>query len=562
MSDTNIDGDLHVGEGVAGPDGGAVVAQVIPRSASEAAVAQVDTVECSVCLEVVTFEDGAKCRQCKAMYHDECAKRFIEERPICPVRGVRLGPNCPMCRVKFPLVASYRIGILGFYSIYRKKIIETLKLNMHVITRRLVADHAQQVENFRTVEEKDAFCSDMVRSQINRLGQRYAEMFNRNIDKHVVPSMRRSEELLNKHEANIVVSQETLKGIFRNIFKDTFNARVSKLRQIKIYVLVEWKSEELLGQWRRSGFCQDFIGMFFERHKDDQQVIMLQRFSWTSEFARYVSDNNKKLMKNVRDSEKLVFQMVKDFDSVFDVWLRNSFIEQKFLAELHSSVWKNDGDLLRITEAVEKVFAKPVLWDMFYDDIGERFAEHLRERKLDSIVDEIYGKLKLVNIGLCFEHIGMDVMFDYVYRQRELGETLPPADEFIDNFMQTCDLRCIYQTYFRVYVSNQVLSEVDARYALQDGDSEQIQMRVIQIGCDAFAARDESADKLLLRLYMRRENRDWTDPQLYKTYFEENEEYQDFFRRRRDPSYVVGSCSDVAGYELARHVMERLLLDN
>jgi hypothetical protein len=61
---------------------------------------------------------------------------------------------------------------------------------------------------------------------------------------------------------------------------------------------------------------------------------------------------------------------------------------------------------------------------------------------------------------------------------------------------------------------------------------------------------------------LRRENRSWTNPQIYKTYFEENEEYQDFFRRRRDPSYVVGSCSDVAGYELARHVIERLLLDN
>lgn len=551
MSDANICDDLHVGEGVAGPDGGAVVAQVIPGFAREAAVAQMDTHECSICLEVVTLENGAKCRQCKAMYHDECAKSFMEERP-----------NCPMCRVKFPLVASNRIGILGFYSIYRKKIIETLKLNMRVITKRLVVDHAQQVENFRTKEEKDDFCSNMVRTQINHIGQRYADLFNGNINKHVVPSMRRSEELLNKHEANIRISKESLKLIFRNIFKDTFNARVLKLRQIKIDVFVDWKSEELLGQWRRSGFCQNFIDMFFERHKDDQQVIMLHRFSWTSEFTRFLSDNNKKLMKSLRESEKIVHQMVEDFDSVFDVWMRNSFIEQKLLTELHCSVWKSDGDLLRITRAVENVFAKPVLWNMFYDDMGERFAAHLRARKLDSIVDEIYGKLVLVNIGLCFEHIGMDFMFDYVYRQRELGETLPPADEFIDTFMQTCDWQWIYQTYFRVYVSKQVLSEVDARYALQDGDSEKVNMRVIQFGCDVYAARDESSDSLRLRLYMRRENRDWTDPQLYKTYFEENEEYQDFLRRRRDPSYVVGSCSDVAGYELARHVIERLLLDD
>jgi hypothetical protein len=551
MSDANIDGDLHVGEGVAGPDGGAVVAQVIPRSASEAAVAQVDTVECSVCLEVVTFEDGAKCRQCKAMYHDECAKQFIKERP-----------NCPMCRVKFPLVANDRIGVIGFYSAFKNKIINSLIFSMPVILKRLVVDHAQHVENLKTETMASDFFKDLERTQTNILEERLIAMFNRYINRHIVPSMRRSDHVLNRHEIIFRTSKNELRIAFRELLKNAFEKRVLELRSIRIQDLVDWKSEELIGQWRRSGFYQDFIGMIFERHKDYQQVVILHRFSWTSDFTRYLRDNNVKLYENIQKSEKFVHQMIEDFDNLNDMWLRNVGIERTFLSSLHSSVWKCKYDELHVSKAIDKVFSTDVVIKFFYDDLGERFAAHLCERKLDFIVDEIYGKLKLVKIGLCFEHIGMDVMFDYVYRQRELGETLPPADEFIDNFMQTCDLRCIYQTYFRVYVSKQVLSEVDARYALQDGDSEKIKMRVIQIGCDAFAARDEPADKLLLRIYLRRENRSWTNPQIYKTYFEENEEYQNFLGRRRDPAYVVGSCSDVAGYELARHVIERLLLDN
>ena len=161
------------------------------------------------------------------------------------------------------------------------------------------------------------------------------------------------------------------------------------------------------------------------------------------------------------------------------------------------------------------------------------------------------------DISDCLKIVAMDNLHNYVYRQVELGESLPPVHEFIDNYVQSCDMLWIYRVYFRVYVTKRVLRVMDVSYALDDAVAQKVMMLVVQFGCDELPVREEENHRLTLSQFMYLKADSFTHMGNFLRWYALDDDYRAFWSRRRDPDYIVGACSQDPGYELMVNTVKR-----
>jgi len=552
------DEDLHVGDGmnvvIAEPmhvgDGmNVVIAEPMPVVVNENSI-------CGICLNVCTWMDGVKCRQCVSIFCEDCANQTLRLKNLS---DERLKLECPVCRVKFPFIGSskFKASSNGFYSKYTDDIIVNMQPKCDAIRYEFVKNFAQRLESFKTRYQRSMFFKDIIGCKLRELKTLFVAIFNRNVHRHIVPSLRSTLRVVERHESIYVQKQSEINSIFLTDLQQTLDEKVHQFRKTRIDSIVAEKREELLVLWRDSGFYQEMIGLVFERYKCNQQVIMLQQY--TFDIMRLVScvSNNSELLLSLRENCAAITKVHFDMERLFEIWLIYASVKDNIMGELHNHVYMINTDEADMKKSLKKAF----LWNTFFDDLGRRFATYLEEN-LNSIIDDefkhIRARVEFWNdMDDCMRVIAGDIVNDYAYRQLELGESLPSFDDFFDRHLETIEVTWIHQTYFRLYVAKQVLTRMEARYFLNDDHVNAVIMRV-----EEFSGREEVDDE---------KRKDWLTHITYEIFDQYNhfrsfllryqlsDSYKDFRKRVCDPAYFVGYYSHVPRYRLVRHDVGRFL---